>query len=263
MSTTPLFFTLFATVGAVAGSFLSLVSQRYHPELSDRQWLRALWLPSSHCDSCGHKLYWKELIPLLSWFALGRRCCYCHSPVAAQTVVFEISGIFIFVVNAALFTSPLTLISATLFSSLLLVLADIDRRFQQLPDSLTYLLLWSGLGYSLFQPRFSPADAILGAFLGYLFLWLLAFVYRLIRKCEGLGYGDMKLFAALGAWSGWQALPVIAVIAASLAFSMLVVLYVAGRKWKKDSPLPFGPFLATAGWYVMMMQQPFSLNLRL
>ncbi|WP_312837269.1 A24 family peptidase [Pantoea sp.] len=263
MTTTLLFLFCFAMAGATAGSFLSLASQRYRPELSTSQWLCSLCWPRSHCDDCGHVLCWPDLIPLFSWLALGRRCRYCRSPIAMQTVAFEISGMLVFIINGTFFTSTLALTGATLCGCLLLLLADIDRRFQRLPDSLTYILLWSGLGYSLYQHSLTPSDAILGALLGYLAFWLLAFLYRIFRKREGLGYGDMKLYAALGAWCGWQALPMIAFIAASLAFSLLVVLYVAGKTWKKDNPLPFGPFLAAAGWYVLIMQQPLSLNLRL
>lgn len=261
MPSTTLTLLFFAISGAVAGSFLSLVSQRYHPALTATQWFRSLWLPPSHCDSCGHTLRWRELIPLVSWLVQGRRCYYCRCSVAAQPFLFEISGALIFLINGTLFTSPLMLVSATLCGCLLLLLADIDRRYQRLPDSLTYILLWSGLTCSLYQSQLTPSDAIIGALLGYLNFWLLAVVYRLVRKREGLGYGDMKLFAALGAWCGWQALPTIAVIAALLAFSMLMVFYVAGKAWSKDVPLPFGPFLAAAGWYVMIMQQPLTLRL--
>lgn len=261
MPSTTLTLLCFAISGAAAGSFLSLVSQRYYPALTAAQWFRSLWFPPSHCDSCGHSLSWCELIPLVSWLAQGRRCRFCRRVVAAQPFLFELSGALIFIINGTLFTSTLMLVSATLYSCLLLLLADIDRRYQRLPDSLTYLLLWSGLTCSLHQSQPTPSDAILGALLGYLTFWLLAFLYRFLRKREGLGYGDMKLFAALGAWCGWQALPTIAVIAALLAFGMLMFFYVAGKVWSNDVPLPFGPFLAAAGWYVMILQQPLTLRL--
>lgn len=249
--------------GTIAGSFLSLVSQRYHPRLSPFRWLQALWLPASRCCSCGQALAWQDLIPVVSWLMLAGRCRYCQHPISAQPVLFEIICALIFIISGTLSPDITAQLSVAFYGCLLLLLTDIDRRYQRLPDVLTYLLLWSGLGRSLCQTGISSSVAILGALSGYVAFWVLAFLYRLLRRQEGLGYGDMKLFAALGAWSGWQALPLIAVIAASLAFGLLIILSVAGKTWKKEDPLPFGPFLAAAGWYVMIMPQPVSLNLLL
>ena len=255
--------TALAMAGAVVGSFLALVSQRYSPPLSTAQWLQSLCHPASRCNGCRQKLAWHDLIPVISWLALGGRCRYCRCAITAQPLIFELTCALIFISSGMLFSSRIMQLCVALCGCLLLLLADIDRRYQRLPDCLTSLLLWSGLARTLFQSELNASTAVLGAFAGYLAFWLLALLYRLLRKREGLGRGDMKLFAALGAWTGWQALPLIATIAASLAFGMLMIFYLAGKAWTKETPLPFGPFLAAAGWYVVIAQSPLSQNLLL
>ena len=255
--------TALAMAGAITGSFLALISQRYYPPLSTTQWLRSLCHPASRCSGCRQRLAWRDLIPVISWLALGGRCRYCHCAITAQPLIFELICALIFISSGTLFSSRVMQLCVALCGCLLLLLADIDRRYQRLPDPLTSLLLWSGLGSTLCQSELTASAAILGALSGYLAFWLLALLYRLLRKREGLGRGDMKLFAALGAWGGWQALPLIATIAASLAFGLLMIFYLAGKTWDKEAPLPFGPFLAAAGWYVVIVQSPLSQNLLL
>ncbi|NIF24688.1 prepilin peptidase [Candidatus Pantoea multigeneris] len=242
--------------GAAFGSFIMLASSRYTPSVLPEHWLYTASLPASRCDDCQQVLRWFELVPVISWLCLAGRCRYCCQRIPAALPLTEIFCALLFVTLPALGFQPSAIALLIVASALLLLLSRIDLRWQLLPDVLTYPLLWLGLVFSLLTSDLpSPTSAILGALVGYLSLWLIARFYRLIRGVHGLGYGDMKLFAALGAWNGVECLGLIAVIAAIGALLSHAMSLLAGRKCNHYSPQPFGPWLAVAGSITFFWQQ--------
>jgi len=242
--------------GGAVGSFLSLACARFSPALSPAQWFAALFLPGSQCDHCQQRLLWRDVIPLISWRALKGRCRFCHYPFGAASFVTEWLTALLSLLVLQSVSEPADAIFILTASCLLLLIAAIDRRHFCIPDPLSYLLLWLGLLHATVTGN--ETAAIWGTLSGYCTLWLLAWCYRHIRGYEGLGYGDMKLFAALGACCGWQTLPWIALGATLLALMAIMLLqrreFIPG-----DSPLPFGPFLAIAGWVTLVLQTRFTL----
>jgi leader peptidase (prepilin peptidase)/N-methyltransferase len=205
-----------------------------------------LFLPRSHCPNCKHSLTWYDNIPLFSWLLLAGRCRYCRRTVGWGYPMIEL----VMALTATLLASHMPpgsdWVMMMVFSALLLPLAVIDFRHQILPDSLTLSLLWCGLFWHwLEQPDFL-GDAVLGAIGGYLVLWLLYWGMWFMTNREGLGYGDFKLLAALGAWLGWQKLPEILLIA-STATLLVTLLSVTKRAEGWREPQPFGPGLCAAG----------------
>lgn len=242
-------------LGAALGSFLALACQRYHPAVSPTDWFAALWTPPSQCLHCLAPVLWRDRIPLISWLCLQGRCRSCHQTIGFLPLLLELLGALLFLIVMVLFRESLIVAAFMLTAScLLLLLAAIDQREFLLPDVLTGALLWLGLSRFCFYEPLSISAAVGGAVLGYGSLWLLAWLYRQIKNQEGLGYGDIKLFAALGTWCGWQTLPWIALVASVTALFAFLTLAVINKTLSVSSPLPFGPFLAAAGWGVMMSQ---------
>lgn len=244
------------TGGGALGSFLSLASSRFAPALSPAQWFYSLCFPASHTLCCQKRLRWRDTLPLWSWPALKGRCRFCHHPFSADSFLAE----WLFALLCLLLLQSVDNLSDRLYliaaASLLFLLAAIDRRHFCLPDPLNYLLLWLGLLHATLTG--SEAAAIQGTVAGYCSLWLLAWGYRRVRGVEGLGYGDIKLFAALGACCGWQALPWIALGATLLALAAVMAGGVRALK-QRNSALPFGPFLSLAGWVMIVLQTRFTL----
>lgn len=262
MPSTLLLYTLLFFTGAVLGSFLALTSCRYRAALTPAAWLNVICRPSSHCRQCKRALHFVDRLPLISQLWLRGECRYCGSAVGWHSFLFEASTalLLLFITVREGLTPHALFQVGTGF--LLLLLADIDRRTFHLPDPLNYTLLWTGLVYSLHpDASLTPADAITGALAGYLILWLLATGYKLCRRKEGLGYGDMKLMAALGACCGIKALPLVTVCATLLALGFVVVLKLMKKTKNRNSPLPFGPFLAIAGWVEIVFQHSVTLLL--
>ena len=244
-------------LGSALGSFIALAYQRYSPALSPAQWFTSLCFPASHCEQCQRRLWWRDRLPLISWPALRGRCRFCRQLFTPHSLFIEILTALLCLLALNTFdqlTDSLFIIAG---SCLLLLLAAIDRRHLSLPDPLNYLLLWLGLTHALITH--SEAVAITGGLAGYGALWLLGWGYRLCRGYDGLGYGDMKLFAALGTCCGWQALPWIALGATSLALGTLGLRQLRGLPDRRGSPLAFGPFLAIAGWMMLVLQTRFTL----
>lgn len=179
-----------------------------HPALSPAQWFALLCFPGSHCNHCQQRLLWRDALPLVSWPGLKGRCRFCHRAFGAESVVIEWLFALLCLLVLQSFDHSAEAIFIITASGLLLLVAAIDRRHFCIPDPLNYLLLWSGLFHATLSG--TETTAIWGAVAGYCALWLLAWSYRQMRGYEGLGYGDIKLFAALGACCGWQALPWIA-----------------------------------------------------
>jgi leader peptidase (prepilin peptidase)/N-methyltransferase len=258
--------TAFATtalaLGLLTGSFLNVVILRL-PRRLEWQWKQeareALELPqpyepappgivveASHCPACNRKLAPWENIPLLSWILLRGRCRSCKAPISVQYPLVELATGLLFLGCALRFGYGPQAGLGMVFCAFLVALAGIDLRTTLLPDDLTLPLLWIGLLASLAPVFVGPAAALVGATAGYLSLWSVYWAFKLITGKEGLGYGDFKLFAALGAWLGVGALLPVLLIA-SLVGAVVGGAWLAWRGRDCATPIPFGPFLAIAG----------------
>lgn len=257
-----------AVLGLVAGSFLNVVIRRL-PEILRRRWLQesaetlaetgtptaagdpqeplSLALPPSHCLACRRRLKALHKIPVLSYILLRGRCGFCKAPISKQYPAVELLALFASVLVAAHFGAGFQGLAALAFSWILITLAFIDYNEQLLPDELTLGLLWTGLVANAFGLFTDAASAALGAAAGYASLWLIYHGMRLATGRQGLGYGDMKLLAAIGAWCGWEILPFV-LLAASLIGLAVSAAMIVTRKMKKDEPIPFGPYLSAAAW---------------
>jgi leader peptidase (prepilin peptidase)/N-methyltransferase len=258
----PAFYILAAVlVGLCVGSFLNVVIHRL-PIILDRGWKAQcaelsgqtlaeeptynLVVPRSRCPSCGHQISALENIPVVSWLALRGKCSACKAPIALRYPVVEVLGGALAAVAIARFGANATGMAACVLLWTLLALTWIDFDTQLLPDNLTLPLLWAGLianVWGLFAPL--PA-AVIGAVAGYLSLWSIYWLFKLIRGKEGMGYGDFKLLAALGAWLGWQMLPLI-VLLSSVVGAAIGIMLIAFKGRDHSVPMAFGPFLAIAG----------------
>lgn len=269
-----------ALLGLVVGSFVNVVIHRL-PRMLEREWRAQceelagrepaaeptynLLVPRSHCPACKTPVRVLHLIPVAGWLLARGRCAACGVAVSPRYPGVEALTAVLFALAALKFGFGWPLAGVLLLITALVALAFIDIDTLFLPDQLTLPLLWAGLAMSLFfGPTFSGADiggdglqipaladAVLGAIAGYLVLWTVHHAYRLATGKEGMGYGDFKLLAALGAWLGWQALLPI-VLLASVAGALVGIALMVGRGRGRDHPIPFGPFLAVAGWIVLM-----------
>jgi leader peptidase (prepilin peptidase)/N-methyltransferase len=205
-----------------------------------------LMVPRSACPHCGHQITALENIPIVSWLVLRGKCSNCKAPISARYPVVEavsgiLSGLLIWH-----FGSGWTGLATLVFTYLLISMTLIDVDHKELPDDLTYPLLWLGLLINLNGNLVPLRDAVLGAVGGYLFLWVVARAYEAVRGHIGMGEGDFKLLAALGAWFGWQMLPTIIVLSSFVGAIIGVTMIAIGRT-KKGQHIPFGPYLAGAG----------------
>lgn len=252
-------------LGLFVGSFLNVVIHRL-PIMMKRQWEQEiaelrneelpeqprfnLMVPRSRCPHCGHPISALENVPVLSWLALRGKCHACKAPISIRYPLIELASallsLFVFLMLGA---STATLLALPLVWALIaLTMIDFDE--QLLPDDITLPLLWAGLLANLFwSPFASLQDAVLGAAFGYLALWSVFWLFKLIMGREGMGYGDFKLLAALGAWLGWQALPLILLLS-SLVGSVVGIGYYLVRR--ESAPFSFGPYIAMAGIIAMI-----------
>ncbi|SDI20460.1 prepilin peptidase [Propionivibrio dicarboxylicus] len=262
-----------ALLGLLVGSFLNVVIHRL-PKMMEHEWLCqcaefrgepvptnesvSLVSPRSRCPQCGHAISALENIPLLSWVFLGGKCAGCNAPISPRYPLVEaITGI-ISASAAAYFGFGWALAGALLLCWSLIALTFIDAETQLLPDSITLPLLWAGLGFNLSGTFTDLPSAVIGAMAGYLALWSVYWAFKLVTGKEGMGYGDFKLLAALGAWLGWQMLPLIILLSSLVGAIVGVALIVLARRGRQV-PIPFGPYLATAGlialiWGKMLTQ---------
>ncbi|WP_370569944.1 A24 family peptidase [Erwinia sp. S43] len=247
MNNSALFFFA-ALLGICFGSLLNVVVYRLPHMIKHQEDGYNLWLPRSHCPLCAHQLSCFDTIPLFSWLILRGRCRYCSHAISCRYPLVELSCMLLWVMMAALLPPGGTLIASWILVWLLLALTLIDIEHQLLPDLLTLPLLWLGMLFQLLHclPHISLQQSVIGALVGYLVLWLLAYGYRLLRGKEALGLGDAKLLAALGAWLGWQALPLLLLLA---SLSSLIWLCASRLIYRRSlsAPFPFGPGLAAAG----------------
>ncbi len=289
---------LLAWVGLSVGSFLNVVIYRL-PVMLTREWREQarqiladagepvsnptqtdepfnLMVPRSRCPHCGHQIRAWENIPVISWLFLRARCANCSAPIAWRYPAIELLTGVATVATVALFGFTWMGLAACFFTWMLITLTFIDYDTKLLPDQITYPLLWLGLLVNGLLVGIVPlTDALIGAVAGYLALWLTYWGFKLATGKEGMGYGDFKLLAALGAWLGWQALASIILIAAALGLVYALALKlmtsstettetvtsgevsVQAREADSDIPagaIPFGPFLATAGWVTLMFR---------
>lgn len=265
------FAVIAACLGAIIGSFLNVVILRLPPRLEwfwqaqAREVLEAgsdggieapeappgiVW-ESSFCPSCDAAIKPWDNIPLLGFALLRGRCRSCKTSISWQYPFVELLTAIAFLCCVLAFGVTAQAGLAMLFSALLIAGAGIDTRTQLLPDVLTLPLLWLGLLISTQSVFASPVDAIVGAAVGYLSLWSVFWLFKLLTGKEGMGYGDFKLLAALGAWLGWQGL--LGVILVSSVVGVIVGgTLMAATKRGRDVPMPFGPFLAAAGWIMLL-----------
>lgn len=254
-------------LGLLIGSFLNVVILRI-PERMQADWRvqarevlglepvdetrpPGVVVEGSHCPRCKHPLAARDNIPVLGWLMLKGRCRYCHEPISRQYPLVELLTGVLSAVVVWRFGVTAGALSALVLTWFLVALAGIDARTQYLPDELNYPLLWIGLGLTLLPMwqalPVSPATAILGALIGYLSLWAVYHAFRLLTGKEGMGHGDFKLLAALGAWMGPVALlPII--MLSSLIGALVGGALLLMRRHQRDVPMAFGPYIAAAGW---------------
>ena len=281
----PLLVTVLAgLLGLVIGSFLNVVIHRL-PVMMDRDWKRQaaeilgtesteaqapydLMRPGSACPACNASIRPHHNIPLLSWLMLKGRCADCGARISARYPTVELITGLLSALVIWHFGPGLQGGLALFFTCCLIALTVIDLDRQLLPDSITLLLLWVGLIASLFshpetgQPLFTdPASAIVGAAAGYLILWSVYQGFRLLTGKEGMGYGDFKLLAALGAWLGWQALPMVILLSA-VAGTVIGLGLIVFRRHDRQIPIPFGPYLAVAGFVALLWGEPLAQTYR-
>ncbi|WP_215846831.1 prepilin peptidase [Candidatus Pantoea bituminis] len=230
-----------------AGSFINVVVYRLPLQLLQPTSPVTLCRPRSHCPDCKTPLRWRDNLPLLSWLLLRGKCFHCQAPISLRYPLTEALTLLIGVVSAWQLPQDRFLIITLVLCWTLLALTLIDIKHQLLPDALTLPLLWLGLllhVYALLPG--SLGDAVIGAAAGYSLLWLLATSYRCLRRCEGLGMGDAKLLAALGAWLGWQSLPELLLIAAGGGLTWMLLNQSLFNQ-ALSRAIPFGPWLSLAG----------------
>ena len=253
-------------LGLVVGSFLNVVIHRL-PKMMERQWEResaefvgeefrgeelheakpySLAFPGSHCPSCGAEITALQNIPVLSYFVLRGRCANCGVAISVRYPLVELLTAAIWILCGLSFGVSNTLAAAMLLTAVLISLTAIDLDHQLLPDNLTLPLLWVGLLINIDATFVSLESAVLGAVFGYLCLWSVYWLFKIITGKEGMGYGDFKLLAALGAWFGLSALPTIVLLSSLVGAVIGIALIVTGRQ-SREAPMPFGPFLAGAG----------------
>ena len=203
------------------------------------------------CPSCGRPMNGWRQVPVLRSIGFGGRCAGCGHRVSARFPAIELVSAVLSALVAWRFGCGMAAAGALLLTWALIALSAIDLEAHLLPDSIVYPLLWLGLVFNIRTTFTALADAVLGAVAGYLLLWIVFHGYRLLTGKEGMGYGDFKLLAVLGAWLGWQALPLV-VLVSSVAGALVGVVLLASGRHHRDAPLPFGPYLAGAGWIGLM-----------
>jgi len=268
LAANPVAFTITcAFLGLIVGSFLNVVVHRL-PRMLERQDREAcqallevtpdapaerydLVVPRSRCPHCGHAIRAHENIPVLSYLILGGRCSSCAASISIRYPIVELLSAIAAAAVAWRFGFGLRAGGALLLTWALIALSFIDFDTQLLPDDITLPLLWLGLLFNLPGVFTTLSDAVVGAVAGYGLLWAVYHVFRLLTGKEGMGYGDFKLLAALGAWLGWQALPSI-ILLSSVAGAIVGLSLIALRGHGRDVPIPFGPYLAMGGWLALM-----------
>lgn len=255
-------------LGLLIGSFLNVVIVRL-PRMMHDSWTAQCYdylkqplppeqpkpynlvFPRSHCPHCQHMISALDNIPILSFLLLKGRCRYCNKAISWRYPLTEVATALLSILVAYRFGVTWQAFAALIFTWSLIALTLIDFREQLLPDDITLPLLWLGLLLNSQSLFVSLPDALYGAIAGYLFLWSVYWLFKLLTHKEGMGYGDFKLLAMLGAWLGWQMLPII-VLLSSIVGVIVGLSLIASKRLTRDQPIPFGPYLAMAGWLSLM-----------
>ncbi|PKO47880.1 MAG: prepilin peptidase [Betaproteobacteria bacterium HGW-Betaproteobacteria-22] len=256
-----LFIAVSTLLGLMVGSFLNVVIYRL-PKIMERDWHNncleiqgmatpeqpplSLSTPRSACPQCGHKITALENIPIVSYLLLRGKCSACKTPISIRYPLIEALTGALTGLIAWKFGYSGTMLFAALFTFALIALTFIDFDTQLLPDDITLPLLWLGLLFNLDFGFTDLKSAVIGAAAGYLSLWSIYWLFKLIRGKEGMGYGDFKLLAAIGAWFGWQILPAVILLSSALG-AVIGVALIALANHGREVPMPFGPFLAIGG----------------
>ncbi len=272
------FYTTVALFSLVVGSFLNVVIHRL-PIMMEREWLCEcreyladelvdnkkpttaqaevynLSLPRSACPKCDHQITALENIPLLSWLFLRGKCSNCAAPISIRYPLVELLTAILSVIVAVHFgPTPIALLYILLTWGLV-ALTFIDLDSMLLPDQITLPLLWLGLVISVMGLGIAPEQAIIGASVGYLSLWSVYWLFKLATGKEGMGFGDFKLLAVFGAWLGWQSV-LLVVLLSSFVGAIFGVFIIYQQKKGKNTPIPFGPYIAIAGWLTLLWGEP-------
>ncbi|MFB3125553.1 MAG: A24 family peptidase [Woeseiaceae bacterium] len=271
----PAFVALVFVLSLLVGSFLNVVIYRL-PIMMEREWRDQckelsetpatdipegrfdLVVPRSRCLSCGAQITASQNIPILSYLILGGKCGSCSAAISKRYPIVEALTAILTAIVAWRFGFGWESAAAVLLTWALIAISVIDIDHQIIPDSISLPLLWIGLFLSLFHPMagaevlfVDPKTGIIGALAGYLSLWCIYQLFLLLTGKEGMGYGDFKLLAVLGAWLGWQVLPLIILLSAAVGATVGVTMIVL-RRQDRSVPIPFGPYLAAAGWIAML-----------
>jgi leader peptidase (prepilin peptidase)/N-methyltransferase len=276
LTESPLLFIGLAFVFALLiGSFLNVVIYRL-PVMMERDWRAQcdeisaspagelpqgrfdLMVPRSRCPSCNHQITAMQNIPVISYLLLGGKCGNCKAPISQRYPAVELLTAVLTGIVAWRFGFGWEAAAAIALTWTLIAISVIDIDHQIIPDSISLPLIWSGLFLSLFHPLagaeilfVDAKTAIAGGLAGYLSLWSIYHLFRLLTGKEGMGYGDFKLLAALGAWLGWQMLPLIILLSAIVG-AVSGILMIVTKRHERSVPIPFGPYLAAAGWVAML-----------
>jgi len=266
------FIALAALIGLVIGSFLNVVIHRL-PLIMQRAWRSqcaelssqeppgeealSLSRPRSRCPHCGHQITALENIPVFSYLALGGRCSACQKPIGLRYPLVEVLTALLSAAVAWRFGFGLPAAAALVFIWAMIALSGIDFDTQLLPDDITLPLLWLGLMLNLGATFVDLKSAVIGAVAGYLALWSVYWGFKLATGKEGMGYGDFKLLAAIGAWFGWQMLPLTILLSSLVGAVVGIALIVLGGRGR-EVPIPFGPYLAAAGVLALFFGKPLT-----
>ena len=265
-----LFYSTILFLGLCVGSFLNVVAYRL-PLMMQRDWKNEcheflelappsfdkrlatinLSTPASACPNCGHNLRAWENIPVISYLLLRAKCSSCKTGISAQYPVVELLTGIASLTVAYKFGVTLQTVTALFFTWALIALTLIDLKEQLLPDNITLPLLWFGIFINLFGVFTDLQSSVIGAIAGYLILWSVFHLFKLITKKDGMGFGDFKLLSALGAWVGFTYLPQIILISSVVGSIAGISMLILG-KTKQQQPIPFGPYLAIAGWIALL-----------
>ena len=260
-------------LGLLIGSFLNVVIHRL-PQMMEREWAcqcaefrgedpplfdvpLSLAQPRSRCPHCGHAITALENIPVLSYLVLRGRCRGCGQPISLRYPLIEALTGSLFALAAWKFGLGWPLLGVLIFLSACIALTFIDADTQLLPDDITLPLVWLGLLFNLNASFTNLSSAVIGAIAGYLSLWTVYWLFKLATGKEGMGYGDFKLLAAIGAWVGWQMLPLTILLSSFVGALVGIALIVFARQGR-NVPIPFGPYLATAGVIALFWGKPLT-----
>lgn len=263
---TAVFYLSIAFLGLCIGSFLNVVIYRL-PRIMENEWQQecqaflhpdqpivttekfTLSTPASSCPHCQHKIRWYENIPLISWLLLKGKCSNCKQPISIRYPLVELGTMLCSLVIAYHFGPSIETVFGLIFTWILIALTGIDFDTQLLPDRLTYPLIGLGLSINSYAIFTSATQAIWGCLIGFLSLWIVYIIFKMITGKEGMGYGDFKLLAALGAWMGPLQLPLIILLSSFVGAIIGIILL---KVTKENRPFAFGPYLAIAGWIAFL-----------